>query len=58
MAVMKLTMISGAVMAADLMAGGAVAQASTVVPLPEARPNIAPARELRRHRHYRYHRGR
>jgi membrane-bound lytic murein transglycosylase A len=36
----------------------AVAQASTVVPLPEARPNIARAREVRRHRHYRYHRGR
>jgi len=36
----------------------AVAQASTMVPLPEARPNIAPARELRRHRYYRYRRGR
>jgi membrane-bound lytic murein transglycosylase A len=36
----------------------AVAQASTTVPLPEARPNIAPARELRRHRTYRYRRGR
>ncbi len=43
----------------------AVAQASTTqaaakaVPLPEARPNAAPARELRRHRrYYRYRRGR
>jgi membrane-bound lytic murein transglycosylase A len=36
----------------------AVAQASTIVPLPEARPNIAPAREVRRHRTYRYRRGR
>jgi membrane-bound lytic murein transglycosylase A len=35
----------------------AVAQASTAVPLPEARPNIAPARE-RRHRDYRYRHGR
>jgi membrane-bound lytic murein transglycosylase A len=26
------------------------------VPLPEARPNIAPSRELRRHRHYRHYR--
>jgi len=32
----------------------AVAQASTMVPLPEARPNIAPAHEARRHRTYRY----
>jgi membrane-bound lytic murein transglycosylase A len=36
----------------------AVAQASTIVPLPEARPNIAPAREVPRHRIYRYRRGR
>src|SRR5665647_2009414 len=40
------------------------AQASTTppavakpVPLPEARPNIKPVREVRRHRHYRYYRG-
>ncbi len=35
----------------------AVAQASTIVPLPEARPNIAPVREVRRHRYHRYRRG-
>ena len=35
-----------------------VAQASTIVPLPEARPNIAPPREARRHRYYRYRRSR
>ncbi len=28
------------------------------VPLPEARPNLKPAREVRRYRHYRQHRGR
>jgi len=44
--------------AAPVQQGTAVAQASTIVPLPEARPNLAPAREVRRHRTYRYHRGR
>jgi membrane-bound lytic murein transglycosylase A len=41
----------------------AVAQASTTqtaaakpIPLPEARPNIKPSREVRRHRHHRYYR--
>ena len=44
--------------AAPVQQPTAVAQASTIVPLPEARPNIAPAREVRRHRYYRYRRGR
>jgi len=43
---------------APLQPATAVAQALTTVPLPEARPSIAPARELRRHRTYRYRRGR
>jgi membrane-bound lytic murein transglycosylase A len=51
------------VVPAPARASAAVAQASTAqaavappVPLPEARPNIAPARELRPRRHYRYYR--
>jgi membrane-bound lytic murein transglycosylase A len=43
--------------AAPVQSTTAVAQASTMVPLPEARPNIAPAREVRRHRYHRYRRG-
>jgi membrane-bound lytic murein transglycosylase A len=49
--------------AANSSAPAAVAQASTTqtaavkpVPLPEARPNIKPIRDGRRHRHYRYYR--
>jgi membrane-bound lytic murein transglycosylase A len=52
--------------AAPAQPATAVAQTSTMpaaaakaVPLPEARPNIAPVRDVRRHRrYYRYHRGR
>jgi membrane-bound lytic murein transglycosylase A len=47
---------------ASTQAAAAVAQASTTaavtkpVPLPEARPNIPPSHEARRHRHSRYYR--
>jgi membrane-bound lytic murein transglycosylase A len=44
--------------AAASQATTAVAQASTIVPLPEPRPNVAPAREVRRHRIHRYRPGR
>jgi membrane-bound lytic murein transglycosylase A len=44
--------------AAPVQPASAVAQASTIVPLPEARPNIAPGRQLRRHRTYHYRLGR
>ena len=39
-------------------AAGAQAAIAKPVPLPEARPNIKPAREVRRHRHHRHYRSR
>jgi membrane-bound lytic murein transglycosylase A len=38
-------------------AQAASAAVAKPVPLPEARPNIKPAREVRRHRYYRHYRG-
>jgi membrane-bound lytic murein transglycosylase A len=44
--------------AATAVAQGSASQteAAKAVPLPEARPNIPPGREMRRHRRYRYYR--